>query len=138
MHLTRSDRVLLARAWVTVFLTRIALWFVPFRLLLRGAVVRDRTEIDPTRLAWAVCASAAYVPKATCLVRALAAQRLFARYGHDAEVRIGVAKPEGRFVAHAWLEYEGAAAIGESPVEYTPILIHGSPQAASREIEHFG
>lgn len=138
MHLTRSDRVLLARAWVTVLLTRIAVWFLPFRLLLRRAAIRDRAEIDPKRLAWAVCVSAEYVPNATCLVRALAGQRLFARYGRGAEVRIGVAKPDGCFVAHAWLEYEGAAAIGESPFEYTPILIHGSPQAASGENEHFG
>ena len=132
MHLTGSDRALFARAWVTVLLTRIALWFVPFRLLLRRGLVRDRAGIDAKRLVWAVNTSANYVPKATCLVRALAAQVLFARYGYGAEVRIGVAKPDGQFAAHAWLEYEGAVAIGEAPVEYTPILIHAS------KIEHFG
>src|SRR5258708_23153571 len=132
MNLTRSDRALLARACVTVLLMRVALWLVPFRLLLRRARVRDGTGIYPKRLVWAVNTSSNYVPKVTCLVRSLAAQVLFARYGYGAEVRIGVAKPDGQFAAHPWLEYEAAVAICAAPREHTPMLIHAS------KIEHFG
>ena len=39
----------------------------------------------------------------TCLVRALALQRLLARNGHISELRIGVTNSGGSFEAHAWL-----------------------------------
>lgn len=39
----------------------------------------------------------------TCLVKALALQRLLARSGHISELRIGVTTSGGSFEAHAWL-----------------------------------
>ena len=39
----------------------------------------------------------------TCLVRALALQRLLADHGHASELRIGVARSGTGLMAHAWL-----------------------------------
>jgi hypothetical protein len=63
-------------------------------------------------VAWAVAVASRFVPKATCLVQALAGQALLARRGHAARLHIGVSKPEGRFEAHAWLEDEGRPILG--------------------------
>lgn len=52
-----------------------------------------------------------YVPKATCLVQALAAQLLLTRHGHMADLQIGVSQAKG-FEAHAWLEFEGRVVLG--------------------------
>jgi hypothetical protein len=40
----------------------------------------------------------------TCLSKALASKALLARYGYAGELCIGVAKTDGKFEAHAWLE----------------------------------
>ena len=64
-------------------------------------------------LAWAVEAASRYVPRATCLVQALALQALCARRGQATALRIGVAHGERRELeAHAWLEGEGRILIG--------------------------
>ena len=55
----------------------------------------------------------------TCLVRALALQRLLAEHGHLSELRIGVAKGDGGLLAHAWL------------VDGQEILVGGGSEAES-------
>src|SRR5262245_53237716 len=70
------------------------------------------TPID--RLAWAVEVVSRRIPGSTCLCRALTLQRLLARNGHESELRIGVAKSENRFGAHAWLLHNGQVLIGDS------------------------
>jgi len=47
--------------------------------------------------------------KATCLPQSLALWWLLRRRGLPAELRIGVAKPDGRMSAHAWVELDGRA-----------------------------
>jgi hypothetical protein len=44
-----------------------------------------------------------YVPRATCLVRALTVQALLEAHGWPARLRIGVAGAPG-WAAHAWVE----------------------------------
>ena len=44
----------------------------------------------------------------SCLVRALVRQRWHAAHGARRDVVIGIARPNGKFLAHAWLE-------GDSP-----------------------
>jgi hypothetical protein len=63
------------------------------------------------------------VPRATCLVRALAAQALLARHGHPSQLRLGVARGADRaFEAHAWLERDGQILIGGGPEgRYVPL-----------------
>jgi hypothetical protein len=96
---------------------RVALWTLPFRLVRRlrwnRAPVLSKVS-SPERVAWSVAVASRYVPKATCLVQALAGQALLARRGYAAQVQIGVAKPDGRFEAHAWLEWEGHVLVGGS------------------------
>ncbi len=70
-----------------------------------------------------------YVPAATCLTQSLATKVLLSRQGHQASVRIGVARSEaGQFQAHAWVESNGRVVIGgpESHLKrYTPLLASG-------------
>jgi hypothetical protein len=81
-----------------------------------------RLAVPSAQIAWAVGAAARFVPRATCLVRAIAAQRLLARYGYDSQVHIGVTKASGDFQAHAWVERDGVVCVGASEVPYTPLL----------------
>ena len=62
---------------------------------------------SPEELAWAVSSVSRVVPRATCLVRAIALELLLRRSGRPAELRIGVAKEAGELKAHAWVEAEG-------------------------------
>jgi hypothetical protein len=63
----------------------------------------------------AVAAVSRFVPTATCLTQAFAAQMMLARAGHATDLRIGVAKRDGALEAHAWLEYQGTVVYGELP-----------------------
>ena len=60
----------------------------------------DPTTID--RVVWAVEVASRYVPKTTCLTRALTAQVLLGRLGHTTSLRIGVARnAAGQLETHA-------------------------------------
>ena len=109
---------------------RVALWILPFRFVHR-AIARlssgppasppavraaSRRAVSADRIIRAVVSVSSRVPRATCLTQALAASILLPRYGHDATLRVGVAKDgRGRLRAHAWLESNGAAILGEPP-----------------------
>lgn len=72
----------------------------------------------PGEIAWAVTLISSYVPKATCLVQALAAESLLARAGYPSKLHLGVARAEPRsrrtLDAHAWLECGGQVLLGDS------------------------
>ncbi|HXK02679.1 MAG TPA: lasso peptide biosynthesis B2 protein [Verrucomicrobiae bacterium] len=113
---------LLAEAWLCLCAARFALWLLPFPRLWTPPRLSAGSRFTPRQIAWAIAAAAPFVPSSTCLVRALAAQRLFARKGHDAAVRIGVANSSGEFAAHAWLDYAGDSIVGAvSSPRYTRI-----------------
>jgi hypothetical protein len=43
-----------------------------------------------------------------CLVRSVALNRMLDQYGfHGSRIRVGVRLVDGKFAAHAWVEYEG-------------------------------
>jgi hypothetical protein len=115
LSLSGADRRLLFRAMTALVTVRVALSLVPMDRLRRWAadarVPDERQPIE--RIAWAVSAASRRVPGATCLVSALALQRLLSRDGHPSVLHIGVAKREQRFAAHAWVEVEGRTLIGE-------------------------
>jgi hypothetical protein len=96
----------------------------------RRAVGTGQPSVE--RIAWAVGAASRYVPTATCLSQALAAQVLLARHGHPASLRIGVARgAAGRLEAHAWIESRGRIVIGGTAdlARYTPLpALDGRPQ----------
>ena len=106
----RRDWRMLFEALLVVPAIRLALWLLPFRVVL-AFVERRRAAADGNvsmeRVLRAIHAVARRVPRATCLTRALAAMFLLARHGHGATLRLGVAKEDGRVSAHAWLESEG-------------------------------
>ena len=84
------------------------------------------TPHPPTRIARAITIAARLIPGATCLVRALAAQRLLARHGYASNLHIGVANsPETGFEAHAWIEYQGRILVGRTDTPYKPLLNWG-------------
>jgi len=121
LDLPSMERRLLISAAVLVATVRVGLSLLPFQTLRRiltelaqGPTVgprANRPSVD--RVAWAVTVASRYVPKASCLIQALAAQVLLARHGHPARLRIGVAKgAEGRLEGHAWLEHQGVIVVG--------------------------
>lgn len=114
-----TDRMLLARAWGTLFLVRLALSVTPWpvvRRLILGRPPRPRSQPSAPhaeRIIWAIGIARRLVPRATCLVQAAAARVLLVRAGHDPHLRLGVTKSTaGDFEAHAWLELGGRVVVG--------------------------
>lgn len=89
-----------------------------------GAGPTNRVE-DARRVALAVNRAAAFgLFRPRCLARSIALRRLLAAEGiHEAQVRVGVRLEEGRFIAHAWVEY-GGEVVGDDPASvslYAPL-----------------
>ena len=126
VHLPRAEKTLLVRAFFLVAAIRLGLWLLQFRVLRRLALPKERSSngvLWMDRLIWAVQVVSRYIPRATCLTQALAAQALLARSGYESKLVLGFTKGEERpFEAHAWLEYGDQVVIGGPTVErYTPI-----------------
>lgn len=121
---SRAEQRLLVAALGWVVCIRTGLWLLPFRIL-RPAVERagrkPRSEVTDEQFAaqikWAVSNASRFIPRATCVTQALAAQMLLARRGFASEVCYGVGRQEGRIIAHAWLESGGRAIIGDGRLE---------------------
>jgi hypothetical protein len=123
LRLPVQDRRLVIEATLLLSAASVCLWLLPFRavrrLLDRWASQRvalgsaDRSSAE--RIAWSLAVASRYLPAATCLAQALAAQVLLGRYGYPACLRIGVVKSqEGRLEAHAWVECQARIVIGGS------------------------
>jgi hypothetical protein len=122
-NLSRPDRNLLCAAWLSLVRARIAVSVLPLPRLRRTPPCAARPGADPARIAWALTVASRFVPRATCLVRALAAHRLLAKHGHASGLRIGVAKSGAAgFAAHAWVEYGGTVLVGHTDSEYSVLL----------------
>ena len=82
-----------------------------------------RPQLPLARIVWSVEVTSRYVPRATCLTQAIAAQTLLARRGYRSQLRIGVARDrDGAFIAHAWIEHEGRIVLGEREGQtFTPL-----------------
>jgi len=113
--LTRGERHLFLHAFFVVGVARAALWTLPLAMAQR-VVARTARVTKPwsvRRLAWAVTIASRYVPRATCLTQALAAQALLERAGHESRIEIGVAKDANQeFEAHAWVTCANQVVIG--------------------------
>jgi hypothetical protein len=121
--LSRPDRNLLCEAWVSLIRARIAVSVVSLPRLRRNLPPAACPGADPVRIAWALRVASRYVPRPTCLVRALAAHRLLAKHGHASDLRIGVAKSGAAgFAAHAWVECGGTVLVGRTDSEYSVLL----------------
>ena len=122
--LTWAQRGQLAQAWLLLPLAAVGLRLFGFRrlqaLLLRPAAAAPARDDLPAAQATAriVHSAARWSPiHASCLARSLVLCRLLRRQGLSATLRIGVAKPDGRFEAHAWVEHAGVALNDSQDVE---------------------
>jgi hypothetical protein len=125
--LTPRDRRMLTSALFTVAVVRASLWIFPFSVTQRFcASPRHRARLLQSaqghtcieRVCSAVTIASRYIPSATCLTQALAANFLLQRRGHPTTLRIGVAKDlSGKLEAHAWLENNGRVIIGGPDAE---------------------
>jgi hypothetical protein len=132
-----ADRRLFLEALPIVWVTRLGLWLVPFRILqdvaLRLAKARrgapEPAPGDAERVGWAVSSAARFAPRATCLTQALAAEALLRRRGHPVDVRLGVAREDdGRFLAHAWVVSHGRVVVGDHELgRYAPLSARREP-----------
>ena len=80
------------------------------------------SDTDPEDVRWAVDAADGAVPgDRSCLVRALVAEALLGRRGHETALRFGVDDAEDTDLeAHAWLESGGEIIVGgENREAYT-------------------
>ncbi len=122
-----DERLFLLKCLVLVAVVRLGLTFFGYQRIrhwLPQTPERILPEGRVRRAAWGVSTAAKWVPRASCLTQAFAAQYLLARSGHRSQIRIGVAKEDGALKAHAWLLSGDAIVLGggEGDLErYTPL-----------------
>ena len=122
-----GEKLLLLRALFLVSAVRLGLFLLPFRILQRftkRGSGKSSAVRSAAKCVWAVRAVSRYVPGATCLTQALAAQALLAQSGYGSRIEFGVRNDEhSGFLAHAWLVcgeqivIGGAQANGYFPLE---------------------
>jgi hypothetical protein len=129
-QLKAEQRNLLLRVFVTVVVARVSLC-----LLSVGTTRRVTTRLaagvragSVEQVAWAVKAACRFVPGATCLSQAVAAQAILARSGISSQVEVGVSKKERCFQAHAWVTCQGKVVLGGRQTEQYNSLLVWEPQ----------
>ena len=127
LKLSFEDKYIIIKSFLLLWAVRIMLWMLPFSVIQKiigrfTAVSGESHSIPLEKLTWAVAVMSRYVPKATCLTRALTAQILLAGQNYSSNIKIGVSKTEGNFEAHAWLEADNKIILGDSEIDYTPIF----------------
>lgn len=138
--LPSSDRGLFLVALSAIAAIRVGLWVTSFRFLRRSVerIGRPAGSPDPTpgeadRIGWAVGSAARFVPDATCLPQALAAEAILRHRGHPADLRLGVTREGGGVQAHAWVESYGRVIVGDGDLErFAPLVRHALGEDASR------
>ena len=117
----REERKLFLTAMALMGAVRAALCFCSLQRVIRALDGMNRRfprasgapPLDLLRAARRLDQAARFCPlPLTCLSKALTGKALMARYGHPGELCIGVAKTDGKFEAHAWLECEQNVVIG--------------------------
>ncbi len=119
-RLSNGHRMLLLQAVVWLAVSRLALIFVPFRVLAArfgtfmppAVAVAAPASLDAEQsalareISWAVTRAARYVPfRAVCLPQAIAAKAMLRRRHIASTMHFGVAKKPGEaMAAHAWLD----------------------------------
>ena len=125
-----AERRSVLAALVTVAAVRFCLWILPYRAvrrLARGTSMPPRGTLPASvasaeRIARDVGRAARVVPRATCLVQALAGEWLIVRAGAPVALQYGVAPGERGVEAHAWLESGGRVILGgEEAARFAPL-----------------
>lgn len=136
-RLSRSDRALLAEAWVRILVIGLALRWRPFPRVVamvegrgggaarrRGGEASSAAAAEVERLSrWVDVAARYHLLEARCLHRSLAAKWILAVRGIDAELRIGVRRESDELSAHAWLERDGLrlGSTGRTAAAFAPL-----------------
>ncbi len=119
LALAPDERRPFIEAWLVLAAMRIAVRAMPLQrlsaLVSRPRAARAGQPPAVETIVRAVERASSAIPGGrNCLVRALAAELMLKRAGHDGELRIGVANAEpDLFKAHAWVEVAGKPGIGE-------------------------
>jgi hypothetical protein len=131
MTATVRRSLYLGKVWLLVACIRLGLWVMPFAVVRRlvsrwgrrTARRRRPGQRHPEALVRAVRRVGRFVPRASCLTQALAAEVLLSRAGHTPRLRIGLRHDEaGALRAHAWVENGGEVVLGDREVErFTPL-----------------
>jgi len=89
----------------------------------KAASHRRQKGVDPQRMAWLVDVADRYaLGKSSCLRQTAALAWLLRRRGVATSLRIGVARQEGKFTAHSWLESGEGELFGLSDLDqYIPL-----------------
>ena len=122
LQLPGEDRKILLVCGAILVVARLSLWLLPFDIVRklasrqkRGARLTSESEAFVHKVSWAVSVIAASIRQLeNCLVQAVATQFLLRRHGEAANLRIGVAKNNAEFKAHAWVEVNGNVVVGGS------------------------
>ncbi len=132
LELCPGDRRLLLQAWLWLGAIRLGMWVLPAsrqgrfvaRLGQGKTKGRGLDSVMADRIVRAVSTASGYVPRATCLAQALAAQVLLKQRNLPATLQIGVARDgEGKLQAHAWLESGGRVLMGGTDTVYIPLPV---------------
>jgi hypothetical protein len=128
ISLPPTDRRLLVTAALVLGLVGAALRLVSFKKLLhltdefsrRTSPRQSPSSPSSERITWAISAVGRRIPfLSKCLIQAVAAKILLARWGYPAFMRIGVSRGDnGRLEAHAWVESQGAIVMGAPTVNH--------------------
>jgi len=129
IKLPSRDKLVAFESLFWVIQVRIMLWLLSFPSVQRKVQKRvgkynltPEYVISMARLQTMIVAASRYVPRATCLVQALAGYILFSKYGYQPSIKIGVSTLNGEFEAHAWLEHGDRVVLGESEKDFKTIL----------------
>ena len=124
------DLTLAARAARVIMGAHMQLRWRSIQSMRAWATTRSRRIGAKPELLDAFRRAAARLP-GTCLVRALALQRLLAEHGYASELRIGVARADDRLLAHAWLIDASEVLVGGGHEAETFKVLANWPHAGS-------
>ena len=129
IKLPSRDKQMAIEALFWVIVIRLMVWIFPFKFVQKRvqkiASYLSSDSVSPvsmSRLRVMIVIVSRYVPRATCLVQALAGYILFSKYGYTPSIKIGVLNEEGKFEAHAWLENDNNVVLGESEKDFKTIM----------------
>jgi hypothetical protein len=125
-QLTGTERRILIRVLFVVGVARAALCVLSTdtsRRVVAKAATGAAGSVE--QMVWAVRIVSRYLPGASCLTQALAAQALLTQSGFPSQVEIGVAKDDlRRLQAHAWVVCQGQVVLGgQQPNHYNSIIV---------------
>lgn len=120
VRLNTADKELFFQVWLRLWQVRTMLWTSTYNVtrsrLQKKVSIGDPVKSDlkyVKKIARFVSVASGFVPRASCLVQALAGECLLRESGFDPSLHIGVKREHSEtFEAHAWLEFDGTKVIG--------------------------